>query len=331
MRLVCSAQRFSRAGGALIVLFLSAQFLASAPNEASPQAASSAPAQSQSQTQSAPTCSDAPPIMKRGKQADLPPCPEPAVVPPAPGSSAPGNTALGNGAPPPARPQTLIERARDAAFEFSANLPNFICQEFMARYAGHGRDQRALDIVSAEIIYTNGQESYRNVKIDNRATQKNLQEIGGSWSTGEFASTLLDLFAPNTNTMFHSGGLTTVDGHAAEVFDFQVRKENSHWQVETGAQKLTPAYEGSVWVDPKTARALRIEIQARDVPSDFPLDSIETAVDYSDVMINGATFLLPVHAENLGCQRANGQCDHNVIDFRNYHEFKVDVKIVPKN
>ena len=38
----------------------------------------------------------------------------------------------------------------------------------MARYAGRGRDQRALDIVSAEIIYANGQESYRNVKIDYR-------------------------------------------------------------------------------------------------------------------------------------------------------------------
>ena len=139
-----------------------------------------------------------------------------------------------------------------------------------------------------------------------------------------------DLFLPATDARFQSGGASTVAGQNAEVYDFQVRSENSHWQVQIGSQTLRPAYEGSVWIDPSTARALRIEIQARNIPSDFPLDRIETAVDYSDVMISGATFLLPVHAENVGCQRGTNQCDHNVIDFRNYHEFKVDVKIVPQ-
>jgi hypothetical protein len=224
----------------------------------------------------------------------------------------------------------LIEKARDAAFEFSQNLPNFICQEFMARFARRGRDETPLDVVSAEIIYINGQESYRNVKINDRPTQKKLEEIGGAWSTGEFASTLLSLFSPNTDARFQSGGASTIAGQSAEVYDFQVRAENSHWQVQAGSQTLTPAYEGSVWIDPKTARAFRIEIQARSIPSDFPLSSIESAVDYSDVTINGASFLLPVHAENVGCQRGTNQCDHIVIDFRNYHEFKVDVKIVPR-
>ena len=95
------------------------------------------------------------------------------------------------------------------------------------------------------------------------------------------------------------------------------------------SQSLSPAYGGSVWIDPKTARVLRIEMQARNIPSDFPMSTIESAVDYSDVTIDGASFLLPVHAESLGCQRGTNQCDHNVIDFRNYHEFKVDVKILP--
>ena len=70
-------------------------------------------------------------------------------------------------------------------------------------------------------------------------------------------------------------------------------------------------------------------MQARNIPSDFPMSTIESAVDYSGVTIDGASFLLPVHAESLGCQRGTNQCDRNVIDFRNYHEFKVDVKIVP--
>ncbi|HEY2842669.1 MAG TPA: hypothetical protein VGJ09_03425, partial [Bryobacteraceae bacterium] len=62
-------------------------------------------------------------------------------------------------------------------------------------------------------------------------------------------------------------------------------------------------------------------------PSDFPLDTLESAVDYSYVTISGMQFLLPTRAESLGCQRETRQCDHNIIDFRNYHEFKVEIKI----
>ncbi len=184
-----------------------------------------------------------------------------------------------------------------------------------------------LDIVSAEVIYSNGHESYRNVKIDDHRTDKAMQEIGGSWSVGEFASTLLDLFSPYTNAQFRSGGTSPISGFIAQVYDFQVQSENSHWSVQAESQTMHPAYRGSVWVDPATARVLRIETQAIDIPSDFPLDRVESAVDYSEVRIAGNSFLLPVHAESLGCQRGGSECSHNVIDFRNYHEFKVDVKI----
>jgi len=225
--------------------------------------------------------------------------------------------------------ESLIERAREAAFEFSEKLPNFICQEFMSRFTQRGREKEMpLDVVSAEIIFEDAQESYRNVKINNRPTDKPLQEIRGSWSTGEFASTLLVLFHPDTNAQFRNGGASPISGFSAQVYDFQVRKENSHWMVHSGSQTLAPAYGGSVWVDPKTARVLRIEIQARNMPSDFPMDTVESAVDYSSVLIGGRSFLLPVHAESLGCERGTRYCSHNIIDFRNYHEFKSEIKIL---
>lgn len=226
--------------------------------------------------------------------------------------------------------EPLIERARKAAFEFSEKLPNFICDEFMARFIQRGRKEEVpRDVVSAEIIFEDGHESYRNVKINNRPTDKNLEEIGGSWSTGEFASTLLQIFDPATNAQFRSGGASHISGFSAEVYDFQVRRENSHWMLTSGSQTVTPAYVGSVWVDPTTARVLRIEIQARNIPSDFPMDAVESAVDYSYVLIGGTSFLLPVHAESLGCERGTSTCSHNMIDFRNYHEFKSKIRILP--
>ncbi len=198
----------------------------------------------------------------------------------------------------------------------------------MSRNTERGREEEVhQDVVSAELIYENGQETYRNVKINDRPTETNLDQIGGSSSTGEFATELLDLFHPDTDAQFRSGGASPIAGLTANVYDFQVRREKSSWMLHVGSQTLTPAYGGSVWVDPKTARVLRIEMQARNIPSDFPADQIESAVDYSYVTIGGASFLLPAHAENLACSRGTSECSHNVIDFRNYHEFKVDIKI----
>jgi hypothetical protein len=229
---------------------------------------------------------------------------------------------------PPSAP--LIDRARVAALQFSRQLPNFICQEFMARFTQQGRGEKVpQDIVSAEIIYEDGNESYRNVKINNRPTNKQLKDIDGAWSTGEFASALLDLFDPASKARFSAGRASAASGLAAQAYDFQVQAANSNWRLSIGSQTVVSDYTGTIWVDPNTARVLRIEMQARNIPSDFPIDMVESAIDYSYVMIEGKSFLLPVHAESLGCQRGSSFCSHNIIDFRNYHEFKGDIKILP--
>ena len=57
------------------------------------------------------------------------------------------------------------------------------------------------------------------------------------------------------------------------------------------------------------------------------MDTVESAVDYATVWIGEKSFLLPVHAESLGCERGTGACSHNLIDFRNYHEFTSEIKI----
>jgi len=117
-------------------------------------------------------------------------------------------------------------------------------------------------------------------------------------------------------------------GLRARVYDFDVEQENSHWVVQAGSQSLTPAYAGSVWIDPETSRVLRVEIQARNLPSGFPMEVVESAVDYSWVRIAGESALLPVHAESLGCQQGAKACNRNIIDFRNYRKYTADSKII---
>jgi hypothetical protein len=323
MRSSYSGRRFTCL--VLLALFLSAPISLHAQTASSPQsqpaqsAPSAPPPSAQSQPQSTPPCSNGRPILKRGTQPTLPPCPDPPPDAPPAAASIPTRSLNPS--------EALIERARQAAFEFSEKLPNFICQEIMSRYTQRGREEMALDVVSADIIYDDAHETYRNVKINDRPTDRSLQEIGGSRSTGEFASTLLEIFHPDTHARFRSGGASSILGVSAQVYDFTVESENSHWHVQSDSRSLITAYAGSVWIDPKTARVLRIEMQARNLPSDFPMDTVESSVDYSYVWIGGMSFLLPVRAEGLGCERGINECRHNKIDFRNYHEFKSEIKI----
>jgi hypothetical protein len=226
--------------------------------------------------------------------------------------------------PPEAPPADLtIEKARAATESFAEKLPNYVCNEYMARFLSstHPPDWRAQDVVSTEVAYVNGREEYRKVAVNGRPTTKNIEQVGGAWSTGEFGTTLRDLFSPSTAAEFHVRRDTTINGLQARIYDFAVEREHSHWRVIVASQSVFPAYRGSVWIDPKTGRTLRIEMQARKVPEEFPLDAIESAVDYDFVRLGEGKFLLPVHAENLACERGTPDCSRNAIDFRNYHKY----------
>jgi len=218
----------------------------------------------------------------------------------------------------------LIRRAADAALEFTQGLPSYVVTEAITRYQSETRpaDFHALDVVSADVVYENGREDYRNITINGKKTTKSMEESGGAWSTGEFGTILLNLFAPTTNAQFHFKRDSRVGSIMAKLYDYEVTKERSTWEVHMGSQSYLPAYTGSVWIDPQTGRVLRIEMEGKDLPDSFPIDHVETVVEYSYVRLGDAQqYLLPVHSENLSCQRGTPYCSRNVIDFRNYHKY----------
>jgi hypothetical protein len=218
----------------------------------------------------------------------------------------------------------LIRKAANAALDFTETLPSYVCQEMMARYQSETRPAsfQAIDVVGTEVVYENGKEDYRNITVNGKAVKKSMEETGGSWSTGEFGTMLIDLFSPATAADFHFRRDSRAGSVLAKMYDFDVARPNSHWSVHAGAQMYVPAYSGSVWIDPKTSRVLRIEMEAKGMPGEFPLDDVESATDYEYIRLGDAQqYLLPVHAETLSCQRSSNLCAKNIIDFRNYHKY----------
>lgn len=226
----------------------------------------------------------------------------------------------------------LIDRSKEWAQTFTQGLPNYVCQQMTTRYMEQSRSSgwEAQDVVTAKVVYEDGKEDYKEITVGGKRTNKSMLELGGSTSTGEFASTLRSLFSPASQAQFKFYQSTSVGSTPAAIYDFKVALANSDWFITVGAQSLRPAYSGSVWIDKNTAEVRRIEMSANNIPKDFPLDTMEWAVDYESVSLGTSKFLLPVHAENLACQRGSTICTKNTTDFRDYHKYTGESSITFK-
>ncbi len=285
-----------------------------------------------------------PPKLKRGGVADAsreksPEVPEQTATNRIPTTSEPGVERVTDGSRPsvirgdadedsvrtvPRKDEPLIRRAADAAMEFTETLPSYVCTEMVTRSQSESTPAnfQPIDVVTMEVLYTDGREDYRNIQINGKKTVKKIEDTGGAWSTGEFGTVLVDLFSPATGAVFHYRRDSRAGGIMAKMYDFEVAREGSHWSIHASAQSYNPPYVGSVWIDPATSRVLRIEMEAKGLPAEFPLDHVESATDYQYIRLGDAKqYLLPVHAETLSCQRGTAYCARNVIDFRNYHKY----------
>jgi hypothetical protein len=224
----------------------------------------------------------------------------------------------------------IIDQARDAAFSFSETLPNYVVKQLTNRYAtgnsGRGRTSwQPLDVVTSDLIYEDGKERYSNVMVNGKPTK--YIEQSGSWSEGEFASMLQAILSPNTNADFRNQKQVTILNRPSYRYDYTVEQSRSTWTLHADGQTVSPSYTGSIWIDKATYRVLRIEIAARNLPRDFPLDTAESSIDYDFVMIGEQKVLLPAQADSLSCSRGTPDCSKNHTEFHNYRKFGADTNI----
>lgn len=225
--------------------------------------------------------------------------------------------------------KVLIEKARQATAEFSGHLPNFVCQQFTTRYTRESRVSgwRAEDVITATVVYQDGKEDYQNIKVGNRSSAKGMMDMKGQRSIGEFGGVLDGLMDRATDADFRFTENVELKHVRTAVYDFAVKRERSDWKIMVGGEAIIPAYSGRVWVDRETGRVLRLERQADQIPESFPNDTVEQTVDYDFVTIGSRKRLLPTESQNLSCERGTSFCGKNVIEFRNYKEFRGEATV----
>ncbi len=251
---------------------------------------------------------------------------KPAAAPPAEPEPEPGK--LTPAGPQGAADDDFIASARAAATTFTSTLPNYLVQQVTSRYFSPSPAPRwqLIDEVTADLAYVDGKEDYRNFRINGQLIDQ--PEKTGSWSTGEFSTTLEDLLSLPTSAKFRRRGEQRMAGRNAVVFDYTVDQPHSHWTVVSpDDRRYNPPYEGAIWVDQETRRVLRIEQRSTSMPPGWPFSGVDSALDYGYFRIEEKTYLLPARGENKSCMSGSGACTRNVIDFRNYRKFTAESNV----
>ena len=261
---------------------------------------------------------------------------------PGPVSASPGVTIAqpSTGAVPEVPPAPVstpvldtIAEARRISSDLGEKIPNFICDQITFRHQGEGWPKptwKLKDRVTTELTYNEGAETYRNTKIGGKIFgigSKRPPEQTGNWSTGDWMSIIQDVMQPSSDAEFKFDKDDELGGRKAWRYRYNVRQSNSHWKIQLEGGTYKPAYRGMVWIDKETYRVLRVEMEARQLPKDYPLSVIEMTSELAAVTIGGQSHLLPVRAQNLTCQRDSVTCHRNDLEFRNYHRFGAESSI----
>jgi hypothetical protein len=219
---------------------------------------------------------------------------------------------------------------RAASEAFTSSLPSYLVEQVTTRYFSVGfpvSSWQQIDVVTANLAYVDGKEDYRDIKVNGMRTDA-PPERSGSWTTGEFGTTLEDILSLATAANFKRRGEEKIGGRSAMVFNYTVEQTRSHWTtVAPDGRRYEPAYEGSIWVDLDTRRVVRIEQRATAFPADFPFNRIECVLDYGFERIEQGTYLLPESSVDTACASGSGSCTRNEIRFRNYKKFTVDSSV----
>jgi hypothetical protein len=227
----------------------------------------------------------------------------------------------------------FIEETRKVVRDYLEELPDFICQEVIERYydfEGRGAWDRA-DKLTYELTYSRGKgESYKPINAIGRPVTRPLEQVGGTTSTGDFATFLARLFDVESKAIFTAAGKERLGVRQTRIYDYRVPREYSKLTVKVeGASAVIAGYSGSVWIDEETKRVLRINQVLDDLPKNYPGGIFETSLDYDIVKLSGLDidFLLPIQSEVIFSDRRRKEYRRNLIYFKFYRKFETDIKI----
>jgi hypothetical protein len=196
-----------------------------------------------------------------------------------------------------------IHHARVYALNYTARLPDFLCNENVERFedlAGKGNWEKK-DVLGVRLSYLDHAEEYHLMTLNGHPTTQSFKSVRGAWSQGEFGSMMLEVFDPDSHAQFRWDHWTHLRKRATQVYSYRIRQSASHYKLEYGTggipNTVIVGLEGTVYLDGETKDIVRLTNRAVDIPLDFAVRQAITVLDYAPQDVGGKQFVLPLHAE----------------------------------
>jgi hypothetical protein len=243
--------------------------------------------------------------------------------------------------PPTAEGLELLARTRKSTLGAAETMPDYLVKQQIIRSHAYGQSKNwaVYDRLSIAVSYrqTAG-EDYKLLSVNGMPAAQDQaygMKLGGTISTGEYVSALSDLFRPESRAEFNMVDTDTLRGRRTIVYEYEVKKEFSHWILGWGEggslrQQTIAGYRGRLWIDRENNRVLRLEEISTEIDPGFPITATNTMIDYDWVTIVEKEHLLPSRAVVELTSRDRGQTEQtrNEILFRGYRKFGAEVKII---
>ena len=219
------------------------------------------------------------------------------------------------------------------------------------------RELRFVNAIEQEITFRNGREELGDAMPAASSNQKRALFPNGLSSWGEFGMLQAIILADSANgdlkwSHWEHGALGV-----EAVFDFSVPQIASHYLLDyccirsssgpdldhpyirrdkANSYRGTPAYHGTLSLDPATGAILRITLQAELKKSD-PITRYNISVQFGEVEIGGKPYICPIQSVAVSLTRVGSETSSsewevlrvNDVGFTNYRRFGSTVTLVP--
>ena len=227
-------------------------------------------------------------------------------------------------AQPTASPEDLYQRARQRVIDDIKRLPNFTCVQTITRRvygpAAHKRPPKCADILRdretpnhrlplvtwdrlrLDVAIADKHEVYSWVGAS-RFDESDIRQLvgGGQTVMGDFGSLLLSIFDDHTTMRFL--GERKVRERRLFEYSYETSVQSSDYRVRVGPEQFNTAYEGSVFLDPNTADAVRVTARSAELPELTGYCQATRELDYSRLRIGAGDAIIPREASSWAVGR----------------------------
>jgi len=233
--------------------------------------------------------------------------------------------------PEPEDQKKILAEITENALNYSESLPNYICTQVTQRNvdsSGTGNHWQVADRIQEQLTYFDHKESYKVLMVnDKMVSNTDHDRLGGARSSGEFGTTLYEIFDPQTQAEFRWERWATLDAHRMYVFAYHVPQSRSRYSIfhDPSQRKIIAGYHGLIYADRDSKMVMRVTLECEEIPADFPIKDVKIDLWYQVTKIADQEFVLPRRYELTS--RDERALVRNEAEFRLYRKFGADATI----